>query len=135
MIGPLTRAIALRFMWMSLSATGLCVTASAHHSVAATYITREQLTIDGVIVQLEFRNPHSFIQVIVKDEKGAEQRWAVECGGVAVLARNNLTTRTLRPGDRVLITGLPGRNPADHRLLLMSIVRPADGWKWTMPGA
>lgn len=104
---------------------------SAHHSIAATYITTEKVTIEGKIVQLQFRNPHSFIHVVVTDKDGGTQRWNVECAGTAVLAKNNITTKTLRPGDHVIITGLGGRNPADHRLLLMSIERPADGFKWS----
>ena len=29
----------------------------------------------------------------------------------------------------VIVTGNPGRNPADHRLRMQSVERPKDGWK------
>jgi hypothetical protein len=37
---------------------------------------------------------------------------------------------TLKPGDRVIITGAPGRNASERRIHLKSIERPADGWAW-----
>jgi len=37
---------------------------------------------------------------------------------------------TLKPGDKVVVQGQPGRNPADHRIRLVHISRPADGWEW-----
>ena len=43
---------------------------------------------------------------------------------------NYLTRETLKPGDHVIITGNPGRNPEDHRLRMRTITRPSDGWKW-----
>jgi hypothetical protein len=42
---------------------------------------------------------------------------------------------TLKAGDRVVITGNPGRNAADHWMRAISILRPRDGWKWSATGA
>ena len=38
----------------------------------------------------------------------------------------------IKPGDRVVITGNPGKNAGDHWLRAQTIVRPRDGWKWTV---
>ena len=38
--------------------------------------------------------------------------------------------KTLKIGDKVRVTGRPGRNAMDHRLLMMFIERPSDGWSW-----
>jgi thiamine monophosphate kinase len=46
------------------------------------------------------------------------------------LRQQDITRETLKPGDHVIITGNPGRNPADHRLRLRKIERPSDGWEW-----
>jgi len=106
------------------------VRAYAHHSFAATYFEDKSATLEGELVQFLFRNPHSFVHVMAPDEKGQKQRWAVEWGGGGQLNRQGVTRETLKPGDRVVITGNPGRNPADHRLRMQTILRPADGWKW-----
>jgi thiamine monophosphate kinase len=64
-------------------------------------------------------------------EKGGEMyRWAVEWGGGGQLGQQGVTRETLKPGDHVVITGSPGRNPADHRLRMRTIFRPKDGWRW-----
>ena len=103
----------------------------AHHSFPATYLVDQQVTINGTVVQFLFRNPHSFIHVMAPDKDGTIQRWAVEWGAGGALGSESITGETLKPGDKVIVTGNPGRNPADHRIRLHSIVRPSDGWKWS----
>ena len=107
--------------------------ASAHHSFAATYIESAEITIEGDLVQFLYRNPHSFVHVIgydTSDTTKAQHRYSAEWGGGSRLNQEGVTRDTLRPGDHVIITGSPGRNPADHRLRMASIHRPRDGWKW-----
>jgi thiamine monophosphate kinase len=103
----------------------------AHHSFSATYFEDKVDTIEGDLVQFLFRNPHSFVHVMGPDQNGQMQRWAVEWAAGLQLSGQGLTRETLKPGDHVIITGNPGRNPADHRLRMRSILRPQDGWKWS----
>jgi hypothetical protein len=105
--------------------------AYAHHSFAATYLEDKTDKIEGELVQFLFRNPHSFVQVMAPDEKGQMQRWAIEWGAGGRLGNQGVTRETLKPGDHVIITGNPGRNPDDRRLRMRTIERPSDGWKWS----
>jgi hypothetical protein len=104
--------------------------AYAHHSFAATYFEDKKQTIEGEIVQFLWRNPHSFVHVMAKDEKGQLQRYAVEWGAGGQLGRMGVARDTLKPGDHVIITGDPGRTPGDYRLRMRTILRPSDGWRW-----
>ena len=107
----------------------------AHHSFAATYLEDQTVTIEGDLVQFLFRNPHSFVHVMVKEKDGSMVRYAVEWGGAGQLGGQGVTRETLKAGDHVVITGAPGRNPADHRLRMMSLRRPKDGFGWgNQPG-
>jgi hypothetical protein len=107
------------------------VRAYAHHSFAATYFEDKKVTVEGDLVQFLYRNPHSFVHVEVKDPKTNETvRWAVEWGAGGQLGRQGVTRETLKPGDHVVVVGNPGRNPEDHRLRMVNITRPSDGWKW-----
>jgi uncharacterized protein DUF6152 len=81
-------------------------------------------------VQFLFRNPHSFVHVEGKDAQGNPVRYAVEWGAGLQLTQQGVTRETLKPGDHVIVSGNPGRNPEDHRLRMRSIQRPSDGWKW-----
>lgn len=119
------------YPWKAWLTILMCsATAQAHHSFSATYVPDQQISIEGQVVQLLFRNPHSFIHVVAPDTQGQMQRWAIEWASAAVLKGNNISVDTLAIGDKVIATGNPGRNVADHRILLRSIVRPSDGWKW-----
>src|SRR5271157_5258439 len=109
----------------------LGVRAYAHHSFAATYFEDQKITVHGKLVQFLYRNPHSFVHIEAPDEKGEMQTWAVEWGGGGQLSREGVSRDTLKPGDHVIVTGNPGRNPADHRLRMKSITRPSDGFKWS----
>jgi hypothetical protein len=105
--------------------------AYAHHSFAATYFEDQTVTIEGELVQFLYRNPHSFVHVEVKDPKTGELvRWAVEWGGGGQLGRQGVSRETLKTGQHVIVVGNPGRTPEDHRLRMVNITRPSDGWKW-----
>lgn len=104
--------------------------AYAHHSFAATYLEDQKQKIEGNVIQFLFRNPHSFLHVEAPDEKGVVQKWAIEWGGGGQLGKDGVTRDSLKPGDHVIVVGQPGRNPEDHRMRMVSISRPADGWKW-----
>jgi hypothetical protein len=108
----------------------------AHHSFAATYFEDKQQTIEGDLVQFMFRNPHSYIQVENKNEKGEVVRWAIEWGGGGQLGRQGVSRDTLKVGDHVVIVGNPGRNPEDHRLRLLRMKRTnGEPFTWgTRPG-
>ena len=103
---------------------------SAHHSFAATYLEGQTQKIEGKVVQFLFRNPHSFLHVEAPDEKGTVQVWNIEWGGGGVLGRQGVTRDTLKAGDRVIVVGQPGRVPEEHRLRMVNLTRPVDGWKW-----
>jgi hypothetical protein len=109
--------------------------ALAHHSATATYIHGKSIKIEGTLKELIWRNPHSFIKVEAPDEKGEMQTWVIEGAAPGQLAEQGLTTSRLRPGDHVIVTGQPGRIAEDHRLLLETVERPSDGFKWKGPAA
>ena len=115
--------------WLAAVAMLACVNAYAHHSFAATYVENGSVTIEGDLVTFELRNPHSFVNVMVKDASGAMVRYLVEWGSPSQL-QGKISRDTLKSGDHVVITGNPARNPDDHRLRLVTLRRPKDGWSW-----
>ncbi|HUN25729.1 MAG TPA: DUF6152 family protein [Steroidobacteraceae bacterium] len=115
---------------LALAAGASTGTALAHHSFAATYFVDREITVEGTLTQFMFRNPHSFVKMMAPDKEGQMQTWSIEWGGGAQLTQEHVTRFTLRPGDHVIVTGNPGRDPSEHRIRLHKIVRPKDGWKW-----
>lgn len=120
-----------RYLVASLAVIALAIGAQAwaHHSFAATYLEDQSVTIEGQLVQFLLRNPHSFVHVMVKEPDGTTARYVVEWGSPSQLS-GRVSRDTLKPGDHVIISGNPGRNPADHRVRLLTFKRPKDGWSW-----
>lgn len=104
--------------------------ASAHHSFAATYDPDGKIKIEGTVKEFIWRNPHSFIKIEAPDDKGTMQIWTTEWAAPTQLSESHLTRTSLKPGDKVIVEGQPGREVEAHRIRVTSVVRPLDGWKW-----
>jgi hypothetical protein len=120
-----------QFFWLVLIILTLSgVAAHGHHSFTSTYFDDKTVTIEGKIVQFQFRNPHSFVTIMAPDENGVVQRWGVEWGGATQLGGQGINRYSLKAGDEVIITGRPGRTASDHRILMQSLKRKSDGFGW-----
>jgi hypothetical protein len=103
----------------------------AHHSISAYYAANQRATIQGTLVEFNFRNPHSFVELDVPDQAtGMPVRWAVEWSSSERLRRQNISKDTLKSGDPVVILGQPSRNHEERRLHMLGIRRTSDGWSW-----
>jgi hypothetical protein len=119
--------MALIAVAVSLGAVGQ---AFAHHSFAATYDPDRKIKIEGTVKEFIWRNPHSFIKIEAPDDKGTVQMWTTEWAAPTQLSEAHLTRTSLKPGDKVVIMGQPGRDVDAHRIRVTSVMRPLDGWKW-----
>ena len=92
----------------------LSVPLFAHHGFAGRYDEVNPITLTGTVLELQFVNPHSIIVFEAKAEKtGNVERWQAELGGASVLHRNDGWTKdTLKPGDKITITGPRAKNGA-----------------------
>jgi hypothetical protein len=103
---------------------------AAHHSFSAYYFEDQSVTIRGDLVEFEYRSPHAWVHVNAPDAAGQTRRYSAEWANPNRLGRQGITKDTLRPGDRLVVIGSPGRNPSEYKLHLKGIERPADGWTW-----
>ena len=110
--------------------SAVSATAYGHHSFPATYDVDTEIAVEGELAAFMYRNPHSFVHLNVMNDDGETERWAVEWGAATFLGRQGITRATFRPGDKVIITGNPGRNPEDLRLRMRYIERLSDGFRW-----
>jgi hypothetical protein len=111
------------------------IAAYAHHSLGATYEGDKEVKLEGKIVQLLLRNPHSFLQIDVPDKDGTMQRWSLEWRSSGQLGQAGIKRDTLKAGDEVVVTVNPSRTKGDNRGALKTLHRTADGFGWgTKPG-
>jgi hypothetical protein len=83
--------------------------ALAHHSPAAFDRTK-QVKLAGTVKEFRWQNPHTWIEVVVKDEKtGQDVVWGVELTSPTYLVRAGWKSNTIKAGDKVTVVGNPVR--------------------------
>ncbi len=75
----------------------------AHHSAAAAYDVGQKITLKGTISKLEWKNPHIFYYIDVKDDSGKVTTWAIEGSTPNQLYRNGWRKKDLNVGDTVTL--------------------------------
>ena len=101
------------------------VLARSHHSFASEFI-RESVTIEGVITEVWFKNPHIRYYVEVTTPSGEVEIWDTRGGSATNLQRNGgWTEDSIKVGDKITMTGNRGRD--GRKLLDIRTVRLPDG--------
>jgi hypothetical protein len=85
------------------------VPVGAHHSPAAFDRTKE-VKLVGTVKEFRWQNPHTWIEVIVLDEKGKEVVWGVELTSPTYLIRAGWKSNIIKPGDKVTVVVNPVRS-------------------------
>jgi hypothetical protein len=94
----------------SALATLLATTASAHHSFAM-FDQQKDMTLSGTVKELQWTNPHIWVQVLVKDpETGKDVEWSIEGGSPNNLARRGWKRDIMKAGDKIDIVIHPLKN-------------------------
>lgn len=98
--------------------------AFAHHSTSM-YNMASPVTVTGVVKRFEWTNPHAFIFLEVKDEKGNLVEWEVEMMSLNHLRGYGWTRNTVKPGDAISCTGGAAKSGAPS--MISSYMKLADG--------
>lgn len=81
----------------------------AHHS-GAMFDRTKKITVTGTVVMFQYVQPHSWIDVKVKNDDGTETEWSFEAGAPPQMKMVGLTPDVLHAGDKITITGHPLRD-------------------------
>jgi hypothetical protein len=80
----------------------LADTASAHHSFAM-FDNQKDVTIEGTVKSFQWTNPHTWIQLMVKDANGNEAEWSIEGQSPNGLVRQGWQKLSLKAGDHAVV--------------------------------
>jgi hypothetical protein len=99
--------------------TILCVggAVAAHHS-GAMFEEKKTITVEGVVREFQYTNPHSWLLVDVTGKDGRVTTWGFEAEGPSTLQRAGIRPGDFKAGTRLTITGRP-----------MKDGRPAAAWE------
>jgi hypothetical protein len=104
--------------------------AFAHHTFSGIYDTARSITLDGVVSEFHFVHPHPVLVITV----ASAESWRAEMDNRFELADIGVTAQTFKAGDRVRVTGSPGRKEG-RMLYLWKLERPADGLHYEQVGS
>ena len=94
----------------------IAVAGAAHHS-GQMFDDDRTVTLEGVVKEFQYTNPHSWLLVDVTDDDGTVTTWGFEAEGPSTLQRAGIRPSDLTAGTRLTITGNPMRDG-----------RPAAAW-------
>jgi hypothetical protein len=109
------RVVRNRAMRASTAALAACLLflfatpVRAHHS-GAMFDMAHLITVTGVVTKVEWTNPHTFMYVNIKNDKGVVEEWAIEINSPNFLRHNGWTSTTVNAGDTITCTGAPAKS-------------------------
>ena len=95
--------------------------ATSHHG-SAPFDTEQVVTLEGVVTEFDYRNPHSFVYLRTTDSAGSQIDVAIESVGSS-LRPYGVTPDSLAPGDHVIAVVNPSRRAPDEWALGVEIIK------------
>jgi hypothetical protein len=105
----------------------LSTTALAHHSVS-NFDFEKSVTVSGKVTYFSFTNPHSFIDMEVKDSAGGAKNWKVFATSKVVLQRYGWSPSSVKTGDDITVTGHPDKTKPGE--MYLTKIKFANGTEW-----
>jgi len=78
----------------------------AHHSLAAEFDQKKPVSLTGTLTKLDWRNPHAWIYMDVKNASGGIDKWECELGSPNAMTRAGFTQDSVKLGDELVLDGI-----------------------------
>ena len=98
------------------------VQAGSHHAFSPVYDGKKTITVEGVVTEFRFVNPHAMMLMDVMDKTGKVVKWNVEFAGRLNLEEGGWTANSIKAGERVKVTGNPAWT-SPQRMAFVKLVR------------
>ena len=106
---------------LTVPAFGLLAgSATAHHS-ATMFEQTKTVTVEGVVKQFQYTNPHSWLLVDVKDKNGKVTTWGFEAEGPSTLQRAGIRPSEFPAGTKVTMTGRPMKDGTPAAIWVLAV--------------
>src|SRR5258705_12249180 len=88
--------------------------ALAHHAFTAEFDANKHVKVKGTVTKLEWKNPHTWFYIDVKDDSGKITNWGFEMDSPNKLLRAGWTRNSMKVGDVVTVEGSGARNGSNN---------------------
>jgi len=112
-------------IWL-MSGLLLAATLWAHHSISAEFDTSKTFTVTGTLTKIEWVNPHAYVYLDSKDDKGVVTSYSFETGPPGNLRRAGVLRTMFNVGDTVTVDAFAAKDGSQH-LGLVKAYHFADG--------
>jgi hypothetical protein len=85
----------------------------------------QKVTLTGTVREFQWTNPHSYIQLVVKNAQGQDEEWSLEMAAPTYLYNRGWRPSSIKAGDALTVTIAPLRKGGRGGLLLQAAT--ADG--------
>ena len=82
----------------------------AHHAFEAEFDQKKPVKLQGIVKNVEWINPHSWIHMDVKDSSGKVTEWMVELGAPNTLLRRGWTKNSIPKGIDLRVEGFQAKD-------------------------
>lgn len=104
----MTRALAVAFVAGAI-AIAIAPPAWSHHS-HTMYDHNNSRTVTGTVKEFVFRNPHVFLYLDVKNERGAVETYWIEMSNIQIMLKQGVSASTFKAGDVLTVRMHPLRD-------------------------
>ena len=112
----------------------ISLSVSAHHSVAGQFDNAKRAQLTGKITSVEWINPHTYIHLDVKDERGTITSWRLESLPTAMMRKAGITKdMILGDGSPVTADAILSRDGTQNVAWVMKLTY-ADGHYYQLAG-
>lgn len=97
----------------------------AHHSLSAEYDQTKPITLTGTFTKLDWRNPHAWIYLDVKNASGAVEKWQCELGSPNAMTRVGFSPDSIKGGEEIVLDGILAKRGTN--MCSTRVVKSKDG--------
>ena len=96
-----------------------------HHSLTAEYDQKKPISLNGTFTKLDWRNPHGWIYLDVKNAAGGVDNWRCELGSPNAMTRAGFSPGSVKAGEEIVIEGLLAKQ--GNNICSTRVVKSKDG--------
>ena len=109
---------------LAAAVLGTAARIAAHHSLTAEFDTNKTVTLSGTITGMKWTNPHSWLYIDVRNQRGQLENWAVEFASPNSLYRRGWRKSDLPPKDVITVVGYPSRDTKTRTISATDVKLP-----------